>query len=99
MTSASTALQQTALEIAEQRLRTFARIYLRMADAAKQFHEGLGRTYDDLGRARLREALNLQVARIFQDYDVTQEEYEGFILMISGDPTQREIFERLLEGL
>jgi hypothetical protein len=99
MTSASTALQQTALEIAEQQLPTFARIYLRMADAAKQFHEGLGRTYDDLGRARLREALNLRIARIFQDYDVTQEEYEGFILMISGDPMQREIFERILEGL
>ena len=99
MTSASTALQQTALEIAEQRIPTFARIYVRMAVAGKQFHEGLGRTYDDLGRERLREALNQRIARIFQDYDVTQEDYEGFILMISGDPTQREIFERILEGL
>ena len=70
-----------------------------MADAGKQFHDGLGRTYDDLGRARLREALNQRIAQIFQDYDVTREEYEGFILMISGDPTQREIFERILEGL
>lgn len=70
-----------------------------MADAGKQFHEGLGTTYDDLGRARLREAFDQRTARIFQDYDVTQEEYEEFILVISGDPTQREIFERILEGL
>ena len=97
--SALTAQQQTAPEIGEQRLLMFARIYTRRADAAKQFHEGLGRTYDDLGRARLREVLNQRIAQIFGDYDVTQEEYEGFILMISGDPTQREIFERILEGL
>ncbi len=97
--SALTAQQQTAPEIGEQRLLAFARVYLRMADAGKQFHDGLGRTYDDLGRARLREVLNQHIAQIFQDYDVTQEEYEGFILMISGDPTQREIFERILEGL
>ena len=97
--SAPTAQQQTAPEMGEQRLLTFARIFVRMADAAKRFHDGLGRTYDDLGRARLREVLNERIAQIFGDYDVTQEEYEGFILTISGDPIQREIFERILEGL
>ncbi len=97
--SALTGQQQTAPEIGEQQLLTFARIYARMADAGKRFHDGLGRTYDDLGKARLRETLNQRIAQIFQDYDVTQEEYEGFILMISGDPAQREIFDRILEGL
>lgn len=83
----------------EARLVQFARAHLAIAEARDEFHGEVARVHDEEGRIRAREEVDVRIAEILEDNEMTREEYDGFILSISLDGDLRAAFEEALVQL
>lgn len=83
----------------EVRLVQFARAHLAIAEARDEFHGEVARVHDEEGRIRAREEVDVRIAEILEENEMTREEYDGFILSISLDGELRAAFEEALVQL
>ena len=86
-------------EIGQEALTELGIVHRAMMNARDDYFDGLGRTHDTLGRAQLLEAHEEEVAQILIDHEMTEEEYQRLIFVISSDQEQRQAFEAILAEL
>ena len=86
-------------EIGQEALAELGIVHRAMMDARDDYFNGLGRTHDTLGRAQLLETHQEEVAQILLDHEMTEEEYQRLIFVISSDQEQRQAFEAILAEL
>ena len=83
----------------EERLEQFARAHIAINEARDEFHGEIARVHDEEGRRRAREAVDERIAEILAENEMTQEEYDDFILRISLDGELRAAFEETVARL
>jgi hypothetical protein len=81
------------------RLAQFARAHLQINDARDEFHGQIARVHDEEGRLRAREEVDARITEILETQEMTQEEYDDFILLISLDGALRAQFDSILTQL
>jgi hypothetical protein len=81
------------------RLAQFARAHLQINDARDEFHGQIARVHDEEGRLRAREEVDARIAEILEGQEMTQEEYDDFILLISLDGALRSQFDSIVAAL
>ncbi len=91
--------QQDAPDPETERLTTFAKAHMAINDARDEFHGQIGRIHDEQGRRRARMELEEKIARTLMEHELTQEEYDQLILVISIDGEKRAAFEEILAQL
>lgn len=91
--------QEAPPDLGVERLTTFAKVHLAIAEARDEYHGEIGRIHEEQARLRARQELNEKVAGILEDHELTREEYDHFILIISIDAETREAFEKILAEL
>ena len=95
-----TAGTQEAQEVPDSaRLAQFARAHLQINDARDEFHGQIARVHDEEGRLRAREEVDARITEILEAQEMTQEEYDDFILLISLDGALRAQFDSILAEL
>jgi len=77
----------------------FAKAHMAINDARDEFHGQVGRVHDEQGRQRARREFEERIARTLEEHELTQEEYDQFILVISLDGEARAAFEEILAQL
>lgn len=96
--SGTGALQgQEIPQVGEEKLLAFARAFAEVSETRDDFYDRFGRTHDDQGRAELRAAMDASIAEILQQHGLTHDEYRRLNVVVSTDPAQRAVFERMLE--
>ena len=75
----------------------FAKLHAQLNSTRDEFFAKLGRTHDDQGKAALREELNKRITEILTAHNMTQQEYQRQIFVISSDAAQRAVFEAALK--
>ena len=98
-TPASLSGQGAPADLGIERLTTFARVHLAIADARDAFHGQIGRLHEEQSRLQARRQMLQKVAEILEAEGLTQEEYDRFILIISTDAETRAAFEKVLAEL
>lgn len=98
-TPASLSGQQEPLDLGTERLTAFARAHIAINDARDEFHGQIGRIHEEQGRLRARQQLQETIAEILAEEEMSQEEYDQFILIISLDAETRAAFEEILAEL
>lgn len=86
-------------EISPEALAELGVVHRAMMDARDDYFDGLGRTHDALGRSQLLETHKQEVVQILLDHEMTEEEYQRLIFVISSDQEQRQAFEAILAEL
>lgn len=81
------------------RITQFARAHLGINDARDEFHGAVARVHDEEGRLRAREEVEANIAAILEENEMTREEYDEFILLISLDGELRATFEEIIAEL
>ena len=97
--TASLQAQGEPESIDDARLVQFARAHRAINEARDEFHGEVARVHDEEGRARAREAVDERIAEILAEHEITREEYDEFILLISLDAELRTAFEEALAQL
>ena len=82
-----------------EQLMAFARAHVAINDARDAFHAEIGRTHEEQARQRARADFEARVAGILLEHDLTQEEYDRLILLVSLDGEIRAAFEAILAEL
>ena len=80
----------------EARLTQFAQAHIAINDARDEFHGQVARVHDEEGRRRAREEVDAKIEEILEEHEMTQEEYDEFILLISLDGELRMAFDALV---
>lgn len=94
------ALAQDAAEpMDEARLTQFAQAHISINEARDEFHGQVARVHDEEGRRRAREEVDARIQEILEEHEVTREEYDEFILLISLDGELRTAFDALMVQL
>ncbi len=91
--------QQDAPDPETERLTAFAKAHMAINGARDEFHGQVGRIHDEQGRQRARMELEEKIARTLMEHELTQEEYDQLILVISIDGDTRAAFEEILAQL
>lgn len=81
------------------RVTQFARAHLGINEARDEFHGAVARVHDEEGRLRAREEVEAKIAAILEENEMTREEYDEFILLISLDGELRVMFDEVLTEL
>ncbi|MDX1493448.1 MAG: DUF4168 domain-containing protein [Longimicrobiales bacterium] len=97
--SPATARAQDAGSVDQARLTQFARAHIAINDARDEFHGQVARVHDEEGRRRAREEVDARIQEILEEQEMTQEEYDEFILLISLDGELRAAFDELVVQL
>ena len=93
------AAQDTTQPMDRERLTQFAAAHLAINEARDEFHGQVARVHDEEGRRRAREEVDERIAGILEEHEMTQEEYDEFILLISLDGELRTAFEEIVAQL
>lgn len=88
--------QRASPQIAHERLMQFARAHLAINEARDDFHSEVARVHDAEGRQRAREVVDARIASILEEQEMSREEYDDVILLISLDEPLRTRFEEAL---
>lgn len=88
-----------AQELDRERLAQFARAHLTVNEARDEFHGVVARVHDEEGRLRAREEVDARIEEILEQNEMTREEYDEFILLISLDGELRTAFEEIVAQL
>ena len=91
--------QEPAAPMDEARLAQFARAHIAVNEARDEFHGQVARVHDEEGRRRAREEVDARIAEILEEHEMTQGEYDEFILLISLDGELRTAFDALVVQL
>lgn len=83
----------------EARLTQFAQAHIAINEARDEFHGQVARVHDEEGRRRAREEVDARIEEILEEHEMTQEEYDEFILLISLDGELRTAFDALVVQL
>ncbi|NNF12594.1 MAG: DUF4168 domain-containing protein [Gemmatimonadetes bacterium] len=98
-TPTAVAAQDTSAPMEEARLTQFAQAHIAINDARDEFHGQVARVHDEEGRRRAREEVDAKIEEILEAHEMTQEEYDEFILLISLDGELRTAFDALVVQL
>ncbi|MDH3269923.1 MAG: DUF4168 domain-containing protein [Gemmatimonadota bacterium] len=82
-----------------EQLVRFAQVHLAINVARDEFHGAIARVHDAEGRNRAREEVDTKIAAILEEHEMTREEYDDFILLISLDGDLRASFEEVMAEL
>jgi len=93
---ASLKAQQTTESMDRERLTQFAAAHLAINEARDEFHGQVARVHDEEGRLRAREEVDARIEEILTEHEMTREEYDEFILLISLDGELRAAFEEIV---
>lgn len=91
--------QDTAEPVDRERLTQFATAHIAINEARDAFHGEVARVHDEEGRLRAREEVDARIQEILEANEMTQEEYDDFILRISFDGELRAAFEEIVAQL
>lgn len=91
--------QDTTAPTDSARLTQFATAHIAINEARDEFHGEIARVHDEEGRQRAREEVNARIQEILETNEMTQEEYDAFILRISFDGELRAAFEEIVAQL
>jgi hypothetical protein len=91
--------QATAEPPDSARLVQFATAYMAISEAREEFDGQIARVHDEEGRLRAREEVDAKIQEILETNEMTQEEYDEFILRISFDAEVRAAFEEVVARL
>lgn len=97
MTPAPAAAAAAPAAPVDAKILSFAKLHAQMNSTRDEFFAKLGRTHDDQAKATLREELNKRIAEILAAHNMTQQEYQRQIFVISSDAAQRAAFEQALK--
>ncbi len=89
----------SAMAIDRERLTQFATAHIAINEARDEFHGEIARVHDEEGRLRAREEVDAKIEEILEANEMTQEEYDEFILLISFDGELRAAFEEIVARL
>lgn len=89
----------TSSEIDRERLTQFARAHIDISEARDEFHGEVARVHDEDGRRQAREAVDERIAAILEENEMTREDYDQFILLISLDGELRATFDEIVAQL
>lgn len=92
----SAARAQDTTTVDEARLTQFAQAHIAINEARDEFHGQVARVHDEEGRRRAREEVDAKIEEILEAHEMTQEEYDEFILLISLDGELRAAFDALV---
>lgn len=84
---------ESTLPVDEARLTQFAQAHIAINEARDEFHGQVARVHDEEGRRRAREEVDARIGEILEAHEMTQEEYDDFILLISLDGELRTAFD------
>ena len=82
-----------------ERLTRFAEAHLAINEARDEFHGEVARVHDEEGRLRAREEVDATLEEILAEHEMTRDEYDEFILLISLDGELRAAFEEVVAQL
>ncbi len=91
--------QDAEQAIGQERLAQFAAAHVAINEARDEFHGQVARVHDEEGRTRAREEVDARIQEILEANEMTQEEYDQFILRISLDGELRAAFDELVAQL
>lgn len=91
--------QATSQQPDRDRITQFATAHLGINQARDEFHGAVARVHDEEGRLRAREEVEANIAAILEENEMTREEYDEFILLISLDGELRATFEEIIAEL
>jgi len=80
----------------EERLLSFAKVHLEIAEIRDDLHQELARYHEVDGRARARQAADARIEDAMEANGVDRSEYEEFITAVSFDPELARAFEEAL---
>ncbi len=93
------AQQQEAAQIGPDRLELFARVHLSLVEARVDYHDAIGRNHDPARKLELRDAMLEHLAAIYEEHQMSPDEYENITFVISVDDAQRTSFEETIARL
>lgn len=96
---ASARAQDEAATVDQARLTQFAQAHIAINEARDEFHGEVARVHDEEGRLRAREEVDARIEEILEEHEMTREEYDEFILLISLDGELRATFDELVVQL
>lgn len=85
-----------AIEVDREMMTRFVRAHLEINDARDEFHGKVARVHDAEGRARAREEVEARITSVLEAQEMTREQYDQVILMISLDGDMRAMFEEVV---
>jgi hypothetical protein len=87
------AAQVEASPPSDDRLQSFARAYVQIAEIRDQLQQDLARFHELDGRTRARSEADRKIAAALAAQDLSLGEYEAFISQVSLDPDLSESFQ------
>lgn len=96
---APSSAQEAGPDLGPDRLRVFATAHLQVTEARDEYHQRIGRTHEEQSRLHARQELEARIAAILEEAEITHEEYDRFILIISIDAEARAAFDAVLAKL
>ncbi|MDZ7778906.1 MAG: hypothetical protein U5R14_03075 [Gemmatimonadota bacterium] len=95
------AAQQTAdaPSVSEERLTTYATLHRAIQEAQEEFQAEKASVHETDARERLREEMDERLAALYEEHEMTKEEYDGITFLLSVDNEARSRFEEIVASL
>lgn len=93
--------EQTAesATLTDERLTQYATLHLAITEARDEFQAAKAAVHDREARERLREEMDERLHGLYEEHEMTKEEYDGITFMVSIDNDVRSRLEEIITTL